>query len=183
MPDPGPPVRVTTCSFCGKSSRDVGKMAEGPGDVFMCVDCTGKAREILDGEIPTWQPIGAQAPPSDWLRHACSFCGRRWAETGALVEGPCDVHACARCVDASLELFRSNGQIPQLRPAGSVDEWNGNPIGSCCSFCGKSGRRVGSMLEGPDNLFLCVNCIDAAAAVVADLRRNGKLPPAKPRSG
>src|ERR1043166_8380537 len=25
--------RVTTCSFCGKSSRDVGPMVEGPSDV------------------------------------------------------------------------------------------------------------------------------------------------------
>jgi ATP-dependent Clp protease ATP-binding subunit ClpX len=25
--------RITTCSFCGKSSRDVGPMVEGPSDV------------------------------------------------------------------------------------------------------------------------------------------------------
>ena len=27
--------RVTTCSFCGKSSRDVGPMVEGPSDVYI----------------------------------------------------------------------------------------------------------------------------------------------------
>jgi ATP-dependent Clp protease ATP-binding subunit ClpX len=28
--------RVTACSFCGKSSGDVGPMVEGPSDVYMC---------------------------------------------------------------------------------------------------------------------------------------------------
>ena len=27
--------RVTTCSFCGKTSREVGPMVEGPNDVYI----------------------------------------------------------------------------------------------------------------------------------------------------
>ena len=177
------PSRVTTCSFCGKSSRDVGKMVEGPGDAYMCVDCADKSREILDTETRKRAPAGSEPVPRAWPAHACSFCGRRGEAAGPMVEGPSDIYACERCVDASLELFRNNGQAPRPRAAtlgGPVDEWNGNPVGSRCSFCGRSGRRVGSMVEGPDNLFLCVKCIDAAAAIVADLRRAGTLPPATP---
>src|SRR5690242_3728169 len=35
--------RVTTCSFCGKSSRDVGPMVEGPSDVYICANCVDLA--------------------------------------------------------------------------------------------------------------------------------------------
>jgi len=31
--------RVTTCSFCGKSSREVGPMVEGPNQVYICERC------------------------------------------------------------------------------------------------------------------------------------------------
>ncbi len=27
--------RVTTCSFCGKTSREVGPMVEGPNDIYI----------------------------------------------------------------------------------------------------------------------------------------------------
>ncbi|NBX26282.1 MAG: hypothetical protein EBQ99_09605, partial [Planctomycetes bacterium] len=32
--------KVTTCSFCGKTSREVGPMVEGPNDVYICSNCT-----------------------------------------------------------------------------------------------------------------------------------------------
>src|ERR1700722_13134969 len=42
--------RVTTCSFCGKSSRDVGPMAEGPSDVYICANCVDLAHNIIRQE-------------------------------------------------------------------------------------------------------------------------------------
>src|ERR1041384_1955617 len=39
--------RVTTCSFCGKSSRDVGPMVEGPSDVYICANCVDLAHNII----------------------------------------------------------------------------------------------------------------------------------------
>ncbi len=42
--------RVTTCSFCGKSSRDVGPMVEGPSDVFICSNCVDLAHNIIRQE-------------------------------------------------------------------------------------------------------------------------------------
>lgn len=32
--------RVTTCSFCGKTSREVGPMVEGPNEIYVCSNCT-----------------------------------------------------------------------------------------------------------------------------------------------
>ena len=42
--------RITTCSFCGKTSRDVGPMVEGPGDVYICSNCTDLCQNIFKQE-------------------------------------------------------------------------------------------------------------------------------------
>src|ERR1044071_7928709 len=60
---PGPPVggegaggggfrgrRVTTCSFCGKTSRDVGPMVEGPNEVYICSNCVDLCQNIFKQE-------------------------------------------------------------------------------------------------------------------------------------
>ena len=42
--------KVTTCSFCGKTSREVGPMVEGPNDVFICANCTDLCQNIFKQE-------------------------------------------------------------------------------------------------------------------------------------
>ncbi|MEE9404078.1 MAG: ATP-dependent Clp protease ATP-binding subunit ClpX [Algisphaera sp.] len=42
--------RVTTCSFCGKTSREVGPMVEGPNDVYICANCTELCQNIFKQE-------------------------------------------------------------------------------------------------------------------------------------
>ncbi|MBC7771104.1 MAG: ATP-dependent Clp protease ATP-binding subunit ClpX [Pyrinomonadaceae bacterium] len=42
--------KVTTCSFCGKTSRDVGPMVEGPNDVYICSNCTDLCQNIFKQE-------------------------------------------------------------------------------------------------------------------------------------
>ena len=42
--------RVTTCSFCGKTSREVGPMVEGPNDVYICTNCTDLCGNIFKQE-------------------------------------------------------------------------------------------------------------------------------------
>ncbi len=42
--------KVTTCSFCGKTSKDVGPMVEGPSDVFICSSCTDLCQNIFRQE-------------------------------------------------------------------------------------------------------------------------------------
>src|SRR5438477_1601242 len=52
--------RVTTCSFCGKSSRDVGPMVEGPSDVYICANCVDLAHNIIRQEkrkLTSSQPL------------------------------------------------------------------------------------------------------------------------------
>jgi ATP-dependent Clp protease ATP-binding subunit ClpX len=42
--------KVTTCSFCGKTSRDVGPMVEGPNTVYICSHCTELCQNIFRQE-------------------------------------------------------------------------------------------------------------------------------------
>src|SRR5947208_7899181 len=57
--------RVTTCSFCGKSSRDVGPMVEGPSDVYICANCVDLAHNIIRQEkrkLTSTQPLFSTIP-------------------------------------------------------------------------------------------------------------------------
>jgi len=57
--------RVTTCSFCGKSSRDVGPMVEGPSDVYICANCVDLAHNIIRQEkrkLTSAQPVFGTIP-------------------------------------------------------------------------------------------------------------------------
>ncbi|CAA9406833.1 MAG: ATP-dependent Clp protease ATP-binding subunit ClpX, partial [uncultured Phycisphaerae bacterium] len=57
--------RVTTCSFCGKSSRDVGPMVEGPSDVYICANCVDLAHNIIRQEkrkLSTSAPMFGSIP-------------------------------------------------------------------------------------------------------------------------
>src|SRR5438876_8056793 len=42
--------RNAYCSFCRKSYRDVGPLVEGPGDVYICGECTELCQSIIDQE-------------------------------------------------------------------------------------------------------------------------------------
>src|SRR5437762_7764905 len=42
--------RVTTCSFCGKTSREVGPMVEGPNEVYICTNCVDLCQNIFRQE-------------------------------------------------------------------------------------------------------------------------------------
>lgn len=42
--------KVTTCNFCGKTSREVGPMVEGPNQVYVCSGCTDLCANIFKQE-------------------------------------------------------------------------------------------------------------------------------------
>jgi ATP-dependent Clp protease ATP-binding subunit ClpX len=49
--------KVTTCSFCGKTSRDVGPMVEGPNTVYICASCTDLCQNIFRQEKRRVAPV------------------------------------------------------------------------------------------------------------------------------
>jgi ATP-dependent Clp protease ATP-binding subunit ClpX len=57
--------KVTTCSFCGKTSREVGPMVEGPNDVYICANCTDLCQNIFKQEkrrVAASRPLFSAVP-------------------------------------------------------------------------------------------------------------------------
>jgi len=57
--------RVTTCSFCGKTSREVGPMVEGPNDIYICSNCTDLCQNIFRQErrrVSSARPLFSTIP-------------------------------------------------------------------------------------------------------------------------
>ncbi len=42
---------------------------------------------------------------------------------------------------------------------------------SLCSFCGKSEREVGPIIEGPDQIYICAACVDLCSTIIKQERR------------
>ncbi|MDY7108963.1 MAG: ATP-dependent Clp protease ATP-binding subunit ClpX, partial [Planctomycetota bacterium] len=56
---------VTTCSCCGKTSRDVGPMVEGPNDIYICSNCTDLCQNIFRQErrrVSSARPLFSAIP-------------------------------------------------------------------------------------------------------------------------
>jgi len=63
--------RVTTCSFCGKTSREVGPMVEGPNDIYICSNCTDLCQNIFRQErrrVSSARPLFSTIPAPRQLR-------------------------------------------------------------------------------------------------------------------
>ncbi len=63
--------KVTTCSFCGKTSREVGPMVEGPSDVYICCNCVDLCQNIFKQErrrVTTGRHVLGAIPSPKQLR-------------------------------------------------------------------------------------------------------------------
>src|SRR5690242_1671089 len=102
---------LVTCSFCGKTQREVRKVVAGP-DVHICDECIGLCNAIIDGETAS-QPAGGSSKP------ACVYAFNREAAKLAVtahrladscdraVELPRPVAERARALAEEVELFAS----------------------------------------------------------------------------
>ena len=115
--------RVTTCSFCGKTSREVGPMVEGPNEVYICANCVELCQNIFKQErrrVRADRPIFSSIPTP---RHIKEFLdqyviGQNHAKRSLAVA----VHnhykrLTAGETDTNLELDKSN--VLLIGPTGS----------------------------------------------------------------
>ncbi|MFH1419398.1 MAG: ATP-dependent Clp protease ATP-binding subunit ClpX [Planctomycetota bacterium] len=66
--------RSSTCSFCGKTHRDVGPLVEGPNDTYICSSCVDLCQNIIrqerrkaSGLRPLFQKIPSPREISEFL--------------------------------------------------------------------------------------------------------------------
>jgi ATP-dependent Clp protease ATP-binding subunit ClpX len=116
--------RVTTCSFCGKTSREVGPMVEGPNDVYICANCVDLCQNIFKQErrrVSTGRTSFDTIPSPRQITEFLDqyVVGQRGAKRALSVA----VHnhykrlTAAENKDASVELDKSN--VLLLGPTGS----------------------------------------------------------------
>ena len=68
--------KVTTCSFCGKTSREVGPMVEGPGEVYICSNCVELCQNIFRQERRRVSSVSAQLSEIPSPREIVEFMGQ-----------------------------------------------------------------------------------------------------------
>ena len=44
-------------------------------------------------------------------------------------------------------------------------------LDACCSFCQKSYRDVGSLVEGPGDVYICGECAELVQSIIAQGKR------------
>ncbi len=65
--------RVTTCSFCGKTSREVGPMVEGPNEVYICGGCVDLCQNIFRQERKRTTTASSTLSQVPSPREICQF--------------------------------------------------------------------------------------------------------------
>ncbi len=48
---------------------------------------------------------------------------------------------------------------------------NGRKMKAICSFCGRSGNQADTLIEGPDNVFICPECVELCHNIIKQNRR------------
>jgi ATP-dependent protease Clp ATPase subunit len=102
------PVRLRGiwCSFCGNHPKKGQMFVNGPG-IYICDACVALGVEAISIELKR-NPDRKRAPePKDApvrLFALCSFCGKKWDEVRALINGP-GVYICDTCVSVSVKII------------------------------------------------------------------------------
>src|SRR5687768_13360031 len=130
--------RVTTCSFCGKSSRDVGPMVEGPSDVYICANCVDLAHNIIRQEkrkLTSAQPLFTSIPSprqikeyldqyvvgQDYAKRALAVAVhnhyKRLSQSDQPAGAPGSATSAAAAANAEVEIDKSN--VLLIGPTGS----------------------------------------------------------------
>ena len=78
-----------SCSFCGKSHRDVGPLIEGPASAYICQGCNDLCIEEFTN--PKEMPTDA----------VCSFCRKEHVS----IRSKSDISICEECTDLVRTIF------------------------------------------------------------------------------
>lgn len=57
--------------------------------------------------------------------------------------------------------------------------WSSRAPG-CCSFCGKNYKEAGPLMEGPNQVYVCLNCCRLAQSLIEAENERLSQKPAKP---
>ena len=101
-----------SCSFCGKSKKQV-KVMIGVPQVYICDRCVSRARAVIAEPRRTAStPIATIQQVSNEARaEQCSFCGKRRHQVAAMASAG-DTRICNECLEFSDEILSDIPPVP-----------------------------------------------------------------------
>jgi ATP-dependent protease Clp ATPase subunit len=89
---------LLTCSFCGKSQKQVKKLIAGPG-AYICDGCVSRAHAVIaePGRTAVTPTATIQLASDGAGAEECSFCGKLRDQVGAMASGG-DTRICVACL-------------------------------------------------------------------------------------
>ena len=191
---PATTAREDTCSFCGRSRREVDKLLAAPGRVFVCDGCVRRAQTGLQPKaaecsfcrqtsqltfaegatvicsrcLTTCAQMLQPGEPKRTRRNPmmrCSFCNASQAQVSKLIAGP-GVFICGDCVTAAQRVASTGEATPGPR-GGSVMLRAAVREAHGCSFCSKTTPVVDAMVKGA-RARICNECLDVCGAVLSE---------------
>jgi len=106
------------------------------------------------------------------LKLCCSFCGKSQHEVRKLIAGP-TVYICDQCIKLCNDILGEDAKraksAPEQKAAPPRAEGTAETPNQtlCCSFCGKSQRKVKNLIAGPST-YICDECIGLCNDIIAE---------------
>ena len=85
-----------SCSYCGKSQRQVRKLIAGP-TVYICDECIKLCNDLLAEPIDPAITPAAPGSRAERSKISCSFCGKNLVEVRRMISSP-SAYICNECV-------------------------------------------------------------------------------------
>jgi ATP-dependent protease Clp ATPase subunit len=105
---------LLSCSFCGKSQKQVTKLIAGPG-AFICDGCVSHAHVVIaihgqtvSTPIATIQQVSAHAEAEQ-----CSFCGKRRHQVAAMASAGEMRIICDECLELCEAIVSEEPPMPR----------------------------------------------------------------------
>jgi len=106
--------KFLSCSFCGKSQKQVTKLIAGPG-VFICDACVSHAHMVIAGHGQTAStPIATiQQVSDDAEAEQCSFCRKHRHQVSAMASAGDMRIICDECLELCEEIVSEEPPMPR----------------------------------------------------------------------
>lgn len=90
----------------------------------------------------------------------CSFCDKNQDDVQRLIAGPGGIYICDECIDKIHERPESGGtRVNTEAPEASTVR---------CSFCGKKAKQVTYLVQEPQGVSICNECIHLCREIIEE---------------
>jgi ATP-dependent protease Clp ATPase subunit len=103
---------LLSCSFCGKTQKQVKKLIAGPS-VYICDGCTRRAQAVIakPGRTTKTATATIEQVGAETAAEKCSFCGKHRYQVVRMASAG-DARICDECLELCREIVTEELQEP-----------------------------------------------------------------------